>query len=108
MNKLFPGTIARYNGAGIALAERENLQLFINACLQVGVPSHETFSQSDLYDKKFLPAVLTTLHALSRTAQSNGWSGDILGIRIQSSGYGVQKNPRWSIASNTNYRRGRQ
>lgn len=114
INVLFPGTLAKTNNhEGVALAEREDIQLYINACLTVGVPSHETFSVSDLYDKKFLPAVLTNLHSLCRVKQAKGnWKGPILGVKVTSYNSsilaeGKVNSPKWGVASNANYRRGR-
>jgi hypothetical protein len=66
------------HAAGIALQEIENIKLFIAALRDYGVPSHETFSQSDLYERKFLTAVLVALNALSRTAQALGFEGEWL------------------------------
>jgi hypothetical protein len=106
MNRIKPGTIPKVHSAGIALQEIENIKLFIAALRDYGVPSHETFSQSDLYERKFLTAVLVALNALSRTAQSLGFEGEVLGVRIINPGlaYGaVAKSRRWSVQSNKEY-----
>ncbi len=118
LNTLFPNTITRMNKnkGGIALAERENIQLYINGCLEVGVPSHETFSVADLYDAKYLVAVLTNLHALSRVAQAKGveMHGHVLGVKVSNYNFNTvtkKKNPqspRHEVLSNMKYHRGRQ
>ena len=114
LNTLFPGTVTRMNAKskGVALAERENVQLYISGCLEVGVPSHETFSVADLYDAKYLVAVLTNLHALSRVAQTKATAASklpVLGVRVTAYNVGSKKplSPRWEIASNQKYHRGR-
>jgi hypothetical protein len=113
LNTLFPNTVTRMNKnkAGIALAERENVQLYISGCLEVGVPSHETFSVADLYDAKYLVSVLTNLHALSRVAQAKGvdMRGAVLGVRVSNYNYNTvtkkPQSPRWEVASNMKYHR---
>jgi hypothetical protein len=117
INTLFPGTITRMNKnkTGISLAERENVQLYISGCLEVGVPSHETFSVADLYDAKFLSAVLTNLYALCRVAQAKGVEmPSILGVKVSNYNFSSStvskkpQSPRWEVQSNMNYHRGRQ
>jgi hypothetical protein len=82
--------------------------------LEVGLPSHETFSVADLYDAKYLVAVLTNLHALCRVAQAKGieMHNHILGVKVTNYNFNTvskkPQSPRWEIASNMNYHRGRQ
>ena len=81
---------------------------------QVGVPSHETFSVADLYDAKYLVAVLTNLFALSRVAQAKGadMKGAILGVKVANYNYNTvtkkTQSPRFEVQSNMKYHRGRQ
>jgi len=82
INAIRPGTIKLINMKPIAVCERENLRSYIAACGQLGVPSSELFVISDLYEKKSLPAVVTNIYGLGRTAQGlNGYTGPILGVK---------------------------
>merc|ERR1711991_721069 len=96
------------NMRGIALAERENVQLYIQGCIKVGDPSHETFSVGDLYDAKYLSAVLTNLAALSRVAQVKGVDAPVYGVRVKvyKTSNNNNNSPKWGIVSNQNYKRG--
>jgi len=72
INKIRPGTITKINTRPIPMLERENIQLYLNACCSLGVPSSDLFIVSDLYEKKNLGAVLQNLNALARVAVVRG------------------------------------
>lgn len=65
-NKLRPGVVARYNERRVPLYDRENIQLYLNACARMGLLRQDLFIVSDLYEEKSIPAVLTNLMALGR------------------------------------------
>jgi len=69
LNVIYPGTISKYNSKNIPALHRENIQKYLQACEKLGIPKHELFIVSDLYDRKMLPAVLTNIFALARVTQ---------------------------------------
>jgi hypothetical protein len=68
----------------VALVERDNIDLFLEACWKFGVPSSSMFSTSDLYNKKDLTAVFTCLFSLSQLAPALGYKGKGIASRIKS------------------------
>jgi len=78
INTIYPGTIAKYNKKNIPALHRENIQKYLAACEQLGVPKHELFTVPDLYDRRGLSAVLTNLYALGRITQQECESNDFI------------------------------
>eukprot|EP01113_Clastostelium_recurvatum_P007220 TRINITY_DN13351_c0_g1_i2.p1 TRINITY_DN13351_c0_g1~~TRINITY_DN13351_c0_g1_i2.p1 ORF type:complete len:461 (-),score=19.92 TRINITY_DN13351_c0_g1_i2:61-1443(-) len=70
LNSIRPGIIPRYETLPLPLMERQNIQFYLKGCAQLGVPSHELFTLSDLYDKKQLSSVLLNLYAVWRIAEA--------------------------------------
>jgi len=82
INVIKPGTIKFINVKPIAICERENLKSYIMACEILGVPKEESFTVSDLHDKKSINAVLLNIYSLGRAVQTiEGFSGPMLGVR---------------------------
>eukprot|EP00173_Palmaria_palmata_P000489 Plantae.Rhodophyta-Palmaria_palmata.ctg12275.p1 GENE.Plantae.Rhodophyta-Palmaria_palmata.ctg12275~~Plantae.Rhodophyta-Palmaria_palmata.ctg12275.p1 ORF type:complete len:353 (-),score=46.45 Plantae.Rhodophyta-Palmaria_palmata.ctg12275:43-1080(-) len=104
INKIYPKTIDKIHTRGIPLAEKENVQKFIDATEKLGVNSMDLFMASDLYEKKCLPAVMQNLNALGRCLQTRGdFKGPHYGIRVNKNG----KKParKWNVPSNENFLR---
>eukprot|EP01129_Flabellula_baltica_P003560 TRINITY_DN13316_c0_g1_i1.p1 TRINITY_DN13316_c0_g1~~TRINITY_DN13316_c0_g1_i1.p1 ORF type:complete len:652 (+),score=169.69 TRINITY_DN13316_c0_g1_i1:43-1998(+) len=74
VNTIKPGTITKWNNKDKLhpLMERENINLYLEACWKIGVGSTEMFITSDLHSKKGMSAVLNNIAALSREAQKWG------------------------------------
>jgi len=75
VNRARPNFIARFNSSGklSSLHERDNVKLFLEACVRLGVPKQELFHVEDLYEQKWLTGVLVTLYALGRVLQSRAY-----------------------------------
>uniref|UniRef100_A0A6B2KX77 Calponin-homology (CH) domain-containing protein n=1 Tax=Arcella intermedia TaxID=1963864 RepID=A0A6B2KX77_9EUKA len=73
INTIRPHTIDRINKPGHALAERENIQKFLKACVNFGVPNPDIFDVNDLYDNADLRNVMMCLFSLSRVLQNRAW-----------------------------------
>jgi len=69
INRIRPGMIDKINLKPLTLIERENIQLYLNACAKLGVESTDLFLVSDLYEKKYLAAVLNNILKLARIAE---------------------------------------
>jgi hypothetical protein len=73
INTLKPGTIPKYNKTRlVALLEMDNIQLYLKACWQLGLPSQFIFSSSDLHKRSDMRAVARNIEALSKLAPSFG------------------------------------
>ena len=66
MNKLKPGAVAKITTKGGAFALRENISAFQKAAMSYGVPDNELFQTVDLFEKKNIPQVTLSIHALGR------------------------------------------
>ena len=62
----------------LPLVEMDNIQLYLKACWNFGVPSGDFFVVSDLYKKKSMHQVIQNLVSLSRLAPSLGYTGQPL------------------------------
>ncbi|XP_075235297.1 muscle-specific protein 20 transgelin [Lycorma delicatula] len=80
MNKLKPGAIPKINTSGGQFKLMENINNFQRALKDYGVPDLDVFQTTDLWDKKDLAQVTTTLFALGRTTYKHPeWKGPWLG-----------------------------
>ncbi|KAG8265602.1 Muscle-specific protein 20 [Homalodisca vitripennis] len=82
MNKLLPGSIKKINTSGGDFKLMENINNFQKAMKDYGVPDLDVFQTVDLYNKKDIAQVTTTLFALGRTTYNHPeWPGPWLGPR---------------------------
>lgn len=88
MIALSPGIIKKVNIPNTPFRCMENIGNFLNACRKYGLVSTDLFQTSDLYDGTNITGVINTIHAVGRKAQSNGYTGPILGPREST------RNPR--------------
>jgi len=76
VNVLKPNTIKKYSVAKLsALVERDNIDLFLQACWKFGIPASDMFNSGDLHSRKAITQVYQCLFALSQAAPSLGWKG---------------------------------
>ncbi|GJQ83215.1 hypothetical protein Trydic_g18239 [Trypoxylus dichotomus] len=82
MNRLRPGIISKVNTSGGDYKLMDNLSQFQKACVSYGVPDVDLFQTTDLWDKKNIALVTTTIFAIGRTAYKHPeWKGPWLGPR---------------------------
>eukprot|EP01127_Copromyxa_protea_P017158 TRINITY_DN5196_c0_g1_i3.p1 TRINITY_DN5196_c0_g1~~TRINITY_DN5196_c0_g1_i3.p1 ORF type:complete len:723 (-),score=170.73 TRINITY_DN5196_c0_g1_i3:52-2148(-) len=73
-NKITPGVVQKYNTPKVPgkplhpLMERENLNLYLDACWRLGMSRDALFIASDLHDRKGMSSVIANLVALSQKA----------------------------------------
>ncbi|XP_034949998.1 muscle-specific protein 20 [Chelonus insularis] len=80
MNKLAPGSIPKINTSGGQFKMMENINNFQKAMKAYGVADVDVFQTSDLYEKKDISQVTTSLFALGRTTYLHPeWKGPYLG-----------------------------
>lgn len=66
INKLEPGAVAKINTSGGQFKMMENINLFQQAIKKYGVPDLDVFQTVDLYEKKDIAQVTSTIFALGR------------------------------------------
>eukprot|EP00339_Tiarina_fusa_P015969 CAMPEP_0117041766 /NCGR_PEP_ID=MMETSP0472-20121206/29138_1 /TAXON_ID=693140 ORGANISM="Tiarina fusus, Strain LIS" /NCGR_SAMPLE_ID=MMETSP0472 /ASSEMBLY_ACC=CAM_ASM_000603 /LENGTH=204 /DNA_ID=CAMNT_0004752847 /DNA_START=22 /DNA_END=637 /DNA_ORIENTATION=+ len=82
-NKISPGIVRKINNGKMPFIQMENINAFLVACKQLGVPDTDLFMTVDLYEAKNMPQVIQTLHALGRHAQKvRGYSGPTIGVKL--------------------------
>ncbi|XP_033211860.1 muscle-specific protein 20-like [Belonocnema kinseyi] len=80
MNKISPGSIPKINTSGGQFKMMENINVFQKALKEYGVADIDVFQTVDLYDKKDISQVTTTLFSLGRqTYRHPEWKGPYLG-----------------------------
>ncbi|KAL1110120.1 hypothetical protein AAG570_008197 [Ranatra chinensis] len=80
MNKLKPGSVPKINSSGGQFKMMENINAFQKALKEYGVADVDVFQTVDLWEKKDIAQVTTTLFALGRTTYKHSeWKGPYLG-----------------------------
>ncbi|XP_076653395.1 muscle-specific protein 20 transgelin [Halictus rubicundus] len=80
MNKISPGSITKINSSGGQFKMMENINAFQKALKDYGVDDVDVFQTVDLWEKKDIAQVITTLFALGRTTYKHPeWKGPYLG-----------------------------
>jgi len=76
INKLKPGSVDKIATGGSGYQLMENINKFIKAAQNYGVPHDQLFRTVDLYEKKNIPEVTGGLIAVARAVSTNpDWSG---------------------------------
>lgn len=70
VNKIRPEAIKRINTKSSPIADRDNIQLYLDACARMGVPRGNLFNVNDLYEKQSLQSVVGNVFALARVARN--------------------------------------
>jgi len=82
INKLKPGSIAKINKTGGQFKMMENITNFQKAIEAYGVSKIDLFQTIDLYEKKDIATVTSTIFSLGRTTYRHPeWQGPWLGPR---------------------------
>ena len=50
VNKVKPGTCKKYKKSGVAFVCRQNIEIFLKGCKDLGVQQNDLFETRDLYD----------------------------------------------------------
>uniref|UniRef100_A0A0K8SLT4 Transgelin n=2 Tax=Lygus hesperus TaxID=30085 RepID=A0A0K8SLT4_LYGHE len=80
MNKISPGSCPKINSSGGQFKLMENINSFLKAMTAYGVPDVDLFQTVDLFEKKDIAQVTTSLFALGRaTYKHPEWTGPNLG-----------------------------
>ena len=80
INKIQPGSVTKINTSGGDFKMMENINKFQKAIQEYGVPDIDVFQTVELWEKKDIGQVITTLFALGReTYRHSNWKGPYLG-----------------------------
>uniref|UniRef100_A0A8D8AY43 Muscle-specific protein 20 n=1 Tax=Culex pipiens TaxID=7175 RepID=A0A8D8AY43_CULPI len=66
INKLSPGAVPKVNTSGSQFKMMENINMFQQAIKKYGVPDLDVFQTVDLYEKKDIAQVTSSIFALGR------------------------------------------
>ncbi|CAH1155716.1 unnamed protein product [Phaedon cochleariae] len=72
VNKLQPDMVKKINVTTMAFKCMENINAFLEAAKQLGVPPQETFQTVDLWERQNLNSVVICLQSLGRKANKYG------------------------------------
>uniref|UniRef100_A0A0X3PAW3 Transgelin n=1 Tax=Schistocephalus solidus TaxID=70667 RepID=A0A0X3PAW3_SCHSO len=84
INKIKPGSVKKINeGATMPFKIMENINAFLDAIKNYGVPTADLFQTVDLFEKKDIGQVTQTIFALGRTCQTHPeYTGPTLGPKL--------------------------
>ncbi|NP_001040372.1 myophilin [Bombyx mandarina] len=71
-NNIHPNMIKKINTSSMAFKCMENINAFLEAARQLGVPAQETFQTVDLWERQNLNSVVICLQSLGRKAGTYG------------------------------------
>ncbi|CAG9761486.1 unnamed protein product [Ceutorhynchus assimilis] len=74
-NSIQPGTVKKINTSSMAFKCMENINAFLEAARNFGVPAQETFQTVDLWERQNLNSVVICLQSLGRKATKYGKPG---------------------------------
>ncbi|XP_018320437.1 myophilin isoform X2 [Agrilus planipennis] len=72
VNEIQPGIVKKINTSSMAFKCMENINAFLEAARQLGVPAQETFQTVDLWERQNLNSVVICLQSLGRKAGNYG------------------------------------
>jgi hypothetical protein len=80
VNRLSPGAVKKISESAMPFPQRENVQAFISAVRELGVPDRDNFDTSDLFEQTGMRQVMTCLRSLGRAAYNiPGYEGPCWG-----------------------------
>jgi len=83
INKLKANTIGKINKQNMAFMQMENINSFLAACKNFGVPQSDLFMTVDLFEEKNMNQVILTIHSLGRLSRKiPGYSGPSIGAKL--------------------------
>ncbi|KAJ3437407.1 muscle-specific protein [Anaeramoeba flamelloides] len=81
VNAIKPGSVRRVNNSKFPFKMMENINNFLLACENLGVPKYDLFMTVDLYEEKNIPLVIGSIHSLGSAAQKvDGFEGPYIGL----------------------------
>jgi len=100
VNKIKSGIIKKYNNKSNlhVLMERENIELYLDACNRLGMDKSYLFATADLHSRRSMSAVLQNLQALSKLPRFDAY---LTGITRSVSVPVVTKKKKWDLEYQT-------
>jgi len=84
INAIEPGSVKKINTMNAPFKQRENIEMYLKACIAYGLKEQDLFQVNDLYENKNLYMVVDNLYNIGGMTQKNGWNGPVLGVKIAS------------------------
>jgi len=81
-NAIQPGTCSKYKASKVAFVCRQNIEIYLNGCEKIGVPSTDRFESRDLFDGQRPKAVIDNIYALSGASRNvASFKGPYIGVK---------------------------
>jgi hypothetical protein len=84
INCIEPGSVKKINTMNAPFKQRENIEMFLKACVNYGLKEQDLFQVNDLYENKNLYMIVDNLYSLGGLTQKKGWTGPVLGVKVAS------------------------
>jgi len=84
INAIEPGAVKKINTMNAPFKQRENIEMYLKACVAYGLKEQDLFQVNDLYENKNLYMIVDNLYNLGGMTQKKGWSGPVLGVKVAS------------------------
>lgn len=84
INCIEPGSVKKINTMNAPFKQRENIEMYLKACVNYGLKEQDLFQVNDLYENKNLYMIVDNLYSLGGITQKKGWNGPILGVKVAS------------------------
>jgi len=84
INAIEPGSVKKINTMNAPFKQRENIEMYLKACIAYGLKEQDLFQVNDLYENKNLYMIVDNIYNIGGMTQKKGWSGPVLGVKIAS------------------------
>jgi len=84
INAIEPGSVKKINTMNAPFKQRENIEMYLKACVAYGLKEQDLFQVNDLYENKNLYMIVDNLYNLGGLTQKKGWNGPTLGVKVSS------------------------
>jgi len=84
INAIEPGSVKKINTMNAPFKQRENIEMYLKACVNYGLKEQDLFQVNDLYENKNLYMIVDNLYNIGGMTQKKGWEGPVLGVKVAS------------------------
>jgi len=81
INAIEPNSVKKINTMNAPFKQRENIEMYLKACVAYGLKEQDLFQVNDLYENKNLYMIVDNLYNLGGLTQKKGWAGPVLGVK---------------------------
>ncbi|PRP86810.1 hypothetical protein PROFUN_05027 [Planoprotostelium fungivorum] len=102
VNSIEPNSVKKIDTRNIALVHVENINAYLKACWNIGLPNSELFITSDLFGKKGIPQVVQNVNGMAKLAMSKpNYKGPSFGATPKINKVDIKPAKKWESVSTT-------